>query len=291
MAEITAALVKRLRDKTGVGMMDCKAALNEAGGDIDKAEDLLRQKGIKTAERKAGRVANEGKVVAVTDPAKQAGGIVAVRCETDFVVKNERFAQFCDDAAKLVMVMGIEGVDDLKGADMDGSPVEERLKELIGVIGENMSIDAASAFKTDETGRIGYYIHHDGHLGVMLAVTDPNMASLDVDKVDQTIADLCMQVSFTNPVSLDKTGVPEHLVERERAIYLEQVKDKPEQIRDKIVEGKLGKFYQEVCLIDQEFINPGKFKGTVRAMMAELSPTMVVQRYVRFELQGDSDEE
>ena len=284
MAEITAAMVKQLRDKTGVGMMDCKGALTESGGDVQMAHEILRKKGLETARRKAGRSAQEGKVVVKMSANGRRGAILAVSCETDFVVKTEKFSELVDGFCNHLLANPAGGVEEFLALPLEEGTVDGKLKELIGLIGENMSVTAATTFDVDENGRIGSYIHHNGKLGVMISVTDPNMSRVDTEAVSALLNDLCMQVAFTDPVSLDKTGVPEDVIETERVIYREQMKDKPAEIIDKIIEGKLGKFFKQVCLVEQEFINPAKFKGSVRALMSNTSDSLAIQRYVRFEL-------
>lgn len=284
MAQITAAMVKSLRDKTGVGMMDCKEALAAAGGDLEKAHEFLRKKGIQTAASKAGRAAKEGKVVTRMSADGRHGAILAVRCETDFVVKNETFAGLVDRLAQALLTRPVQTTEEFMGMAFEGSTPDQKLKELVGVIGENMSVAAASTFEVDGTGRIGQYIHHNGKLGVMLSVVDPDLAKLDATKVQELLSDLCMQVAFSNPLALDKTGVDSEIVEKERAIYREQVKGKPAEITEKIVDGKVAKFFQDRCLVEQEFCNPAKFKGTVRGLMSQLSKTMIIKKFVRIEL-------
>ena len=278
---ITAAAVKELREMTGCGMMDCKKALAEANGDMDKAIEWLREKGLAAATKKAGRIAAEGLVYAETYDNGTIGAVIEVNSETDFVAKNEDFKLFVKTLAGVVAKENPADVDALKALKYPESEltVEEMLREKILTIGENMNIRRFARYE----GSVVTYIHGEGKIGVMVKV--------EADLTDAAIAaskDAAMQIAAMNPAYRDKSVVPAEDVEHEKGIILAQIKEdpknasKPENILEKMVEGKINKFFEESCLLQQKFVKDDKV--SVEKYLAANGVKLV--DYVRFE-KGD----
>ncbi len=251
---VTAALVKELREKTGAGMMDCKKVLTETDGDLEKAAELLREKGITKAAKKSGRVAAEGMVEAYISEDEKVGAIVEVNSETDFVAKNEEFRTFVMDVAKQIVKNNPESVETLLAEPAmfeEGKTVSEALIEKIATIGENISIRRFARFETTD-GLIEKYIHGDGKIAVLVNMTSGTK---------ELAKDVCMQIAAARPEFVDRNQVPAERVEKEKEILKIQTMNegKPEAIAEKIVLGRINKFYQEICLVDQEFVkDPSK---------------------------------
>jgi elongation factor Ts len=255
MAEVTAALVKELREKTGAGMMDCKRALGDSGGDIEAAVDWLRKKGLSAAAKKAGRVAAEGLIgVATRGP---AGAVVEVNSETDFVARNQAFQSF----VRAVSVLAVDGDDELgslKEADFPGTgrTVEEELTYLISTIGENLVLRRVRRLSTEE-GAVFSYVHNAlapnlGKIGVI--VTLASIAG--ADQLAALGKQLAMHIAAANPLYLDIASVPQAALDRERNVLREQARatGKPDSVIDRMVEGRLRKFYEEFVLLEQIFV-------------------------------------
>ena len=251
---VTAALVKELREKTGAGMMDCKKVLTETDGDLEKAAELLREKGITKAAKKSGRVAAEGMVEAYISEDEKVGAIVEVNSETDFVAKNEEFRTFVMDVAKQIVKNNPESVEALLAEPAmfeEGKTVNEALIGKIATIGENISIRRFARFETTD-GLIEKYIHGDGKIAVLVNMTSGTK---------ELAKDICMQIAAARPEFIDRNQVPAERVEKEKEILKIQTMNegKPEAIAEKIVLGRINKFYQEICLVDQEFVkDPSK---------------------------------
>ena len=251
---VTAALVKELREKTGAGMMDCKKVLTETDGDLEKAAELLREKGITKAAKKSGRVAAEGMVEAYISEDEKVGAIVEVNSETDFVAKNEEFRTFVMDVAKQIVKNNPESVEALLAEPAmfeEGKTVNEALIGKIATIGENMTIRRFARFETTD-GLIEKYIHGDGKIAVLVNMTSGTK---------ELAKDVCMQIAAARPEFIDRDQVPAERVEKEKEILKIQTMNegKPEAIAEKIVLGRINKFYQEICLVDQEFVkDPSK---------------------------------
>ena len=251
---VTAALVKELREKTGAGMMDCKKVLTETDGDLEKAAELLREKGITKAAKKSGRVAAEGMVEAYISEDEKVGAIVEVNSETDFVAKNEEFRTFVMDVAKQIVKNNPESVEALLAEPAmfeEGKTVNEALIGKIATIGENISIRRFARFETTD-GLIEKYIHGDGRIAVLVNMTSGTK---------ELAKDVCMQIAAARPEFIDRDQVPAERVEKEKEILKIQTMNegKPEAIAEKIVLGRINKFYQEICLVDQEFVkDPSK---------------------------------
>ena len=286
MAEITAGLVKELREKTGAGMMDCKKALAETKGSLEAAVDWLRKKGLAAAAKKAGRVASEGLVgVAVTG---NVGAIVEVNAETDFVARNDTFQAFAAEVAQLAVVAGGD-IEKVKRAKVkSGRTVEEELTHLIATIGENMSLRRASALKIGQ-GVVASYIHNQalpglGRIGVLVALESPG----DAGKLATFGKQVAMHVAAANPQALDVSGLDPALLEREKAVLAEQARasGKPEEIVQKMLEGRLRKFYQEVVLLEQDFVmEPGtSVAKAAQAVSKAIGAPVKVAGFLRFAL-------
>ena len=251
---VTAALVKELREKTGAGMMDCKKVLTETDGDLEKAAELLREKGITKAAKKSGRVAAEGMVEAYISEDEKVGAIVEVNSETDFVAKNEEFRTFVMDVAKQIVKNNPESVEALLAEPAmfeEGKTVNEALIGKIATIGENISIRRFARFETTD-GLIEKYIHGDGKIAVLVNMTSGTK---------ELAKDVCMQIAAARPEFIDRDQVPAERVEKEKENLKIQTMNegKPEAIAEKIVLGRINKFYQEICLVDQEFVkDPSK---------------------------------
>ena len=251
---ITASMVKELREKTGAGMMDCKKVLTETDGDLEKAAELLREKGITKAAKKSGRVAAEGMVEAYISEDEKVGAIVEVNSETDFVAKNEEFRTFVMDVAKQIVKNNPESVEALLAEPAmfeEGKTVNEALIGKIATIGENISIRRFARFETTD-GLIEKYIHGDGKIAVLVNMTSGTK---------ELAKDVCMQIAAARPEFIDRDQVPAERVEKEKEILKIQTMNegKPEAIAEKIVLGRINKFYQEICLVDQEFVkDPSK---------------------------------
>ncbi len=256
MANITAAMVKELRDKTGSGMMDCKTALGETAGDVEAAVDWLRKKGLSKAAKKAGRIAAEG-LVAV-ESAGHTAAIVEVNSETDFVARNEKFQAFAREAAKIAL-MGDGTRETLEAAHFPGSrtTIKDRLQELIATIGENMAIRRVAKLAVP-AGVIATYMHNAvgeglGKIGVIVALESTG----DVGQLATLGRQIAMHVAATSPLALDASGLDPAAVAREKAILAEKNANKPANVLEKIVESGLKTYYKEVCLLDQPFVHDG----------------------------------
>jgi elongation factor Ts len=287
MAEITAALVKQLREKTGAGMMDCKKALSETGGDIEGATDWLRTKGLAAAAKKAGRVAAEGLVGVVVEG--NSGAVVEVNSETDFVARNDQFQDFVRAVTQLGLASGGD-LEALKAADFPGSgrSVADELTEMIATIGENMGLRRVAALSA-EGGVLASYIHAAaapglGKIGVLVALKSDG----DADKLAAFGKQLAMHIAATSPQSVAVADLDPAVVEREREVLKEQAIEsgKPPEIAEKMVEGRLRKFYEDVVLLEQTFVidNETKIAKAVEAAAADAGAPVEVTGFVRFAL-------
>ena len=240
--------IKKLRELTGAGMVDCKKALDEAGGDINQAVEILRKKGIAKSAKRGDRVTNEGviKVLANNGQAYMA----ELNSETDFVARNEKFQEFGDQVLSL-LAQGINNLDDLLAASIDNVSVKDALANLSGVIGEKLDIKRIASVSG---ASVAAYSHLGGKIGVVVALDQPGKENLAMD--------IAMQVAAANPKYLDSSQVDAAELEKEKEIYREQLakEGKPEAILEKILEGKVAKYYSEVCLVDQEYIKDDKKK-------------------------------
>lgn len=258
MAEVTASMVKELREITGAGMMECKKALVAVEGDIDKAVDALRTAGLAAVAKKAGRATNEGTVTALVPEAGDTGALVELNCETDFVGINEKFKAYADKVAQAVLANKPTDLDALNASIIDGETVEAVVADAIHTLGENIQL-TRFAYAQRVGGAVSSYIHGAGKIGVLVEfeLSDPAIATDDSFK--QYGRDIAMQVAAAAPVSVDRESVDQAIVEHELSIYKAQAAEsgKPEAIQEKMAQGRLDKFFKESCLTEQEYVkNP-----------------------------------
>lgn len=270
---VTASQVKELREKTGAGMMDCKKVLTETDGDMEKAAELLRERGIAKAAKKSDRIAAEGLVEAYVSEDGKIGAIVEINAETDFVAKNDEFKSFVSDVAKQIALTNPSTVEELLSAKSiveADKTVQEVLTNKIATIGENMSIRRFARFES--TGLVEKYIHGEGKIGVLVELENGTA---------ELAKDVCMQIAAAKPEFLDRESVPAERVEKEMEILKAQAMNegKPAEIAEKMVQGRIGKFYGEICLVEQDFVkNPDmKIKQLLESKGAK------IVRFARFE--------
>lgn len=283
MANISAQLVKELREMTGAKMMDCKKALVQTEGDIEKAIEFLREKGLADAAKKSGRVAAEGIVKTYISEDKKKGSVVEFNCETDFVAANDEFIAFADRLAEMAVETGAENVEALLNEKFDGeTTVSDALKALIAKLGENMTVRRFTTFAI-ENGVVKSYIHGGGRIGVLVEVACDTAS----DVLDEVAKEVCMQIAAANPLFLSEDQVDAASIEKEKEIYRVQAlnEGKPENIVEKMVEGRIKKYYKEVCLLDQLWVKDND--KTIAKFLAEKSKEVgspiTVTRFVRYE--------
>jgi len=286
MAEITASLVKELREKTGAGMMDCKKALGETSGDLEQAVDWLRKKGLAAAAKKAGRVAAEG-LVGVAAEGK-SGAAVEINSETDFVARNEQFQAFVGAVAKLVLTVG-EDAETLKTAKLpSGATVADELTRLVATIGENMSLRRAARL-TVANGVVATYVHNQiaagmGKIGVLVALE----STADAAKLTALGKQIAMHVAAAQPLALDIGSVDPKALEREREVLREQARasGKPDNVVEKMIEGRLRKYYEETVLLEQVYVIDAetKIKDVVGKAAKEIGAPIALTGFARFQL-------
>lgn len=287
MPEVTLDLIKTLREKTNAGMMDCKAALTEADGDLEAAETVLRKKGLSAADKKAGRATKEGAIAARIADGESSGCLLEVSCETDFVAKNENFRAFVDQL--LDHAAAADDFDDAEGLLAqklpDGSATADELVKLkIGELGENMALPRAVRYTVDGAGVVAAYIHMQGKVGVLVEVGCENDATTSNDSFRELVKDITLHIAAASPLCISRDEIPADKIATEREIYAEQVKDKPANIIDKIVDGKLEKFYGTMALLEQGFIkDPDQTVGElINAQGKALGDTIVLRRFTRY---------
>ncbi|MBU0647288.1 translation elongation factor Ts [Patescibacteria group bacterium] len=262
--------LKSLREKTGAGMVDCKNALTEAGGDIDKAVDILRKKGIAKANKRGDRETSEGIIKIAVDEQSKNGYIMEINAETDFVVLSEKFQEFANKVLKLIIDKKPQEKEQLMSLSLDNLTIQETIDNLSGVIGEKLDIKRFSILSSN--GTVAGYTHLGGKIGVLVAVDKI------IDK--ELLVDLAMQIAATDPRYITSDQVPTDELDKEREIYTEQLKKegKPESIIAKILEGKINKYYGEVCLVDQEYIKDDSKK------IKDLLGDVKIESFVRYSL-------
>jgi elongation factor Ts len=281
MAEISASMVKELREKTGAGMMDCKKALTESAGDFDKAEDWLRKKGISRAASKGGRIAAEG-LIGLASTGK-AAAMVEVNCETDFVARNPDFKKLADDVARQILEANPADVDALLATSIGGKPVKDVMTDAVAKIGEHMSIRRFARQQVSGAGVIGSYVHGNGKVGVLVEVTGAENAD-----AAGLAKELALQVAGLRPLYVSREEVPAASLDREKEIFREELRqaNKPEAIWDKILTGKIEKYYEQVCLVDQPWIKEDKKK--IKQLISETSKKagtdLTVKRFARIDV-------
>ena len=274
MAEITAASVGKLREMTNAGLMDCKKALIEAQGDLDAAVDLLRKRGAASAAKKATRDANEGVIAQHIQPGAKVGVLVEINCETDFVARNETFRAFCDEVAKKL------------AADPNIDLEADRTAQ-VGKIGENIQISRFHRLEVTGNGLVAAYIHTGSKVGVLVEVGARKEATVASEEFKQVVRDITLQIAAGHPSVVSREQIDPAIIAKEKEIAAEQVKDKPPQAIAKIVEGKLEKFYQTTCLVDQGFVKKNSevsVREHVAGVAKQLDDEIVIRSFVRFQV-------
>ena len=285
---LTPEIIKELREKSGAGMMDCKKALDESGGDVEKAIEWLRKKGINTAQKKSSRSASDGLITVKIEDNK--GIIIEVNAETDFVARNENFQKFCDGLALTGLKNEIQNIESLLNCKFVDSNqnVQENLTNLISKLGENIVIRKFE-FINEKLGSLEKYLHNSinqnsGKIGVLLSFK----ANHKTEKVNDFSKNICMHIAATDPKSMNIESLDKNLVDKERSIYIEQLKssNKPNDIIEKIVDGKIKKFYQEVCLLEQTFVmdNKKRISECIAAFNKEQNENFEIKNFVIFKL-------
>ena len=274
MAEISAAHVGKLREMTNAGFMDCKKALLEANGDFNQAVDILRKKGVSSAVTKAGREAREGIIVQYVQPDSRLGVLLEVNCETDFVARNETFRAFCEDVAKRL------------AADPAANFESDRVA-AVAKIGENIKISRHHRLEVQGNGMVAPYIHTGAKVGVLVEVGAAKETTVANDDFKQLVRDITLQIAAASPSVVSREEIDPALLAKEREIAAAQVKNKPPQAIAKIVEGKLEKFYQTYCLVDQGFVKRNSevsVKEHVASVAKQLGDEITIRRFVRFQV-------
>lgn len=267
--EITASLVKNLREKTGVGMMDCKKALSQANGDFEAAIKYLREKGLAKAATKADRQTKEGRFFTAVQPNGKKGVIIEINCETDFVAKNEAFLNFGSSLTNTILnQQNIRSMEDLTGLSVNQKPLNEAISELVLKIGENISVKRMDVYES--TGKIAHYTHSNGKIAVLVEFQN--------DITDEIAKDVAMHIAAMNPIYVHPEQIPATEIASEKEIIKQQTlnEGKPAAVVDKIVEGRIVKYFKEVCVLDQEFVKDPK--KTIKQLIAGNTIT----RFIRY---------
>jgi elongation factor Ts len=287
MSEISASMVVKLRKITGQGMMDCKAALQEANGDIDQAIAILRKKGLATLAKRAERETSQGLVVSMSSTDGKTSVMATLCCETDFVARSSDFVK----AAKLLADFALacpadEGIDNILETTLDGEKFSDVVTETASKTGEKIQVGDSEKFTLKGPGLISTYIHFNGKVGTMVEIETDGESVASADIFKRTANDIAMHITATKPLALDKDGLKPEIVEQEKAVFREQVKDKPANIIDKIVEGKMKKFYTENCLLEQMFVKDDS--KTVSQVLFDAAKQAggqaKIKRFVRFDV-------
>ncbi|MDB4477662.1 translation elongation factor Ts [Akkermansiaceae bacterium] len=285
---ITASLVKELREKTGVAMMECKNALKETEGDIDAAIKILRERGEAKAEKKASRDANEGIIVAALAESGKSGVLVEINCETDFVAKNENFQAFVGEVAETVLAGNVTDLEAAKALPKGDETLEGFIKTKVLEMGENLQFRRFDRLTLNGEGAVASYIHLGGKVGVLIEVSSEKAETSSSETFKDLVKDLTLHIAATSPAGLKREDIPAELVESEKDIFRKQMEGagKPADILEKIIEGKLGKFYSERCLLEQGFVKEPDtaIKSLLEAKGKELGDTITVNSFLRFGL-------
>jgi len=285
---ITAQQVKALREKTGVGMMDCKKALVECDGNEEAAVAYLREKGLAKAQKKAGRATSEGWIGYAATEDLSAATLVELKCETDFVAKNEKFQETLENIARTLNTEQAATGAPVELTEEQAAPFAEGVNDLITVLGENTQLGRFSKMAVEGSGMIGHYIHANGKIGVLVAIETGTTESLAKDELKVMAKDIAMQVAAVNPACCTPDELPQDIIAKEKEIYLNQAKEegKPEHIAEKIVIGRLNKYYKEVCLVEQPFIKDDSktIKDLVKETAKAIGDTITVTGFCRMAL-------
>ena len=278
---ISPMMVKDLREKTGAGMMDCKSALAEAGGDMDAAVELLRKRGVATAAKRAGRTAADGLIGHCVLGDAELGVLVEVNCETDFVTKTDDFQGFVNRMAEVVRDANPNGLDELMETKVDGTTVREIQTALVAKIGEKLGIRRFARVEAGSNGKVAQYIHAGSKIGVIMKYEDPN------GKLDESTArEVAMHVAAMHPQYIRRDDVPESVIAKEKEIMLAQMAEtkKPPEIMEKIVIGKMGKVFTEICLEEQVYVRDPDGKSSVGKWLKRIDDGIRVDSFVRFQV-------
>lgn len=278
---ITPQMVKDLREKSGAGMMDCKKALSESNGNMDEAFEILRKRGVSIAQKKAGRVASDGLVGSFVSDDKNLGVLVEVNCETDFVTKTEDFQGFVNLMTEVVREKDPKDLDNLMSTEYNGKTVKELQTDVIAKIGENLGVRRFARVAIDGGKKLAQYIHAGSKIGVISVFEDPN-GKLD----DSTAYEVSMHVAAMHPQYVRKDEVPESVVKKEKEIMAAQMGDtkKPPEIMEKILSGKINKFYTEICLEDQVYVRDPEGKSSVGKWLSNIDSGIKIDSFVRLQV-------
>ena len=287
MAEISASMVMKLRKISGQGMMDCKKALVEANGDIDRAMEILRKKGLATLAKRSERETSEGIIVSKTREGGRVSALAALCCETDFVARSKDFVSAAEALADYALACPAESkVENVLETSIDGKKYSEVLTEVVSKTGEKIQVGDFAKYRLEGPGLISVYIHFNKKVGTMVEIEANSDDVAGGDALKQTAMDIAMHITATKPLALDKEGISAETIEKEKAIFAEQVKNKPANIIEKIVEGKMRKFFAENCLVEQGFVKDDS--KTVAQVLAEAAKQAggeaKIKRFVRFDV-------
>jgi len=282
--KIPASLVKELRDRTGAGFMDAKKALIEAGGDLDKAAEILRKMGVIKAEKKLSREAKEGKVKVLLSPDRRRAAIVELNCETDFVARTDEFTKLLEEITKAVLEGNFSSVEEfLKAQGPDGDTWENYIKSHIAKIGENIKLRRFEVLEASEGAWFDYYIHAGDMLGVVVEAKGPQN-----EKAAEAVHNIALQIAAMDPIAVRREDIPEEVLQKEREIYREQAlkSGKPEHIVDRIVEGKMKVFYEERVLLEQIYVKDQEITvgEYLKRVSEELGEPLEIVRFVRYKV-------
>ena len=290
MSNITAKLVKELREKTGAGMMECKKALQEVDGDIEKAIDFLRTRGLATAAKKAGRATNEGAIAEYISDDGKTGVLIEVNCETDFVAMNENFTSFAKLLADIVATNNPTDNDALMQTTVPGRDitVEGLFGEIVGKLGENIQVARFTRIELADTGALSAYIHGGAKIGIMVQFKLGNQATATNDAFKAYARDIAMQVAAANPIAVRRENFDAAVVEREKEIYKNQAAEsgKPEAIQEKMAEGRINKFFKEQALVEQAFVKDMDISidDYTKRVAKELGDSIEIEAFTRYDL-------
>ncbi|MBN2180900.1 MAG: elongation factor Ts [Sedimentisphaerales bacterium] len=287
MAEISAAMVMKLRKMSGQGMMDCKKALQEADGEFNEAMNILRKKGLATLAKRAERETSQGLVVSKSSEDGKTSTMATLCCETDFVAKSDDFVAAAKTLAEYALACPEnQGAENILETTIDGKKFNDLLTETVSKTGEKTQVGDYAKYKLDGPGLISTYIHFNEKVGTMIQIDTSDDKTAEADVLKNTATDLAMHITATKPLALNKDQIDPEIIEREKAIFAEQVKNKPANIIDKIVEGKIQKFFAENCLLQQPFVKDDS--KTVEQVLAEAAKQAggqaTIARFVRFDV-------
>ena len=287
MAEISAALVVNLRKMSGQGMMDCKKALEEANGNMDEAMAILRKKGLATLAKRAERATTQGLVVGKVSPDTKTAILASLCCETDFVANSDDFKAAAEKLAEYSMACAQnDGAANVLGTAVGGKKFSDVITELVSKTGEKTEVGDFAKFHLDGPGLISTYIHFNKKVGTMLEISASDAKVASSDELKKIGADIAMHITATKPLALDKSGIDPKVIEQEKSIYADQVKDKPANIVEKIVEGKMRKFFEDNCLLDQKFVKDDT--KTVAQVLEDAAKSAggkaTLKKFVRFDV-------